>query len=73
MKITIDTKSKTAIVHGYASHCEIEDFLKAIFPLGWRSIQVEQTDEDAITGESNLGWDGENLPENTVRDLTYKQ
>jgi hypothetical protein len=72
MKITIDTEQKTAVVHGYASLCEVEDFIKAVFPLGWRLIPITQTGEEAMMDYLNLGWNGEILPPNTVRDLTYK-
>lgn len=87
MKITIDTEKKTAVVHGEAAFEEIVDLLKMLAPEEWASYRltcenVSIADYNTIgiamqkkamfdNLPGNIGWDGEVLPKNTVRDLTY--
>ena len=86
MKITLDTEKKTAVVHGEADFEDVVNVIKSVCPVGWNSYRLtcenvsiadygnistaiqKQNMFDCI---ANLGWNGEVLPKNTVRDLTY--
>ena len=86
MKITTDTEKKTAVVHGEADFEEVVNIIKAVCPVGWNSYRltcenVSIADYNTIgiaiqkqamfDSLQNIGWDGEVLPKNTVRDLTF--
>jgi hypothetical protein len=87
MKITIDTGRKTVVVHGEAAFEEIVNIVKMVCPEEWASyrltcenVSIADYNEIGIAIQKkamfdnlqgNIGWDGEKLPKNTVRDLTY--
>ena len=86
MNLIIDTEKKTVVVHGSCTFEAIEAAVKAVDPNRWASYRLTcenvsiadygtfrtaaQKKAMLDSWPDNVGWNGEKLPKNTVRDLT---